>query len=74
MKRLPLLAFLALAGCAGTSVDCGPDWFEIGKRDGRIAAGSQIERYAARCGVPVDRARYEEGYRESLAQRGPPGW
>ena len=74
MKRTSLLAMLALAGCAGTSVDCGPDWLEIGRRDGRIGAGSQAERYAARCGVPVDGERYAEGYREGFAQRPPPGW
>jgi hypothetical protein len=60
-----------LAACC--SVDCGPDWFAVGQRDGRINAGEQqIERYAARCGGPVDRQRYLEGYRDGFDQRPPP--
>ena len=65
---LALLSTLLLAGCA-TGADCGPDWYAIGQRDGRINAGPQAERYAARCSVPVDRARYDEGYREGMSQR-----
>lgn len=66
-----LLIVMCLAGLTGctTTADCGPDWFAVGERDGRINAGSQVERYAARCGVPVDRARYEEGYQQGFAQR-----
>lgn len=68
--RLAVVQILLLAGCAGIgAADCGPDWYSIGQRDGRINAGSQAERYAARCSAPVDRARYDEGYREGLAQR-----
>ena len=73
MKRLCLLGMLLLTGCASTA-DCGPDWFSIGERDARINAGSQIERYAARCGGPVDRARYEEGYAEAFSKRPIPLW
>jgi hypothetical protein len=70
MRRLVMLFVLGLAGCAGvSSSDCGPDWFAIGQRDGRMDAGRQIERYAARCGTPVDVQRYEEGYREGFSQR-----
>ncbi len=71
MKRLAMLAVALLAGCAGGagSSDCGPDWFQVGERDGRMNTGSQIEHYAARCGVPADRGRYEEGYREGFSQR-----
>jgi hypothetical protein len=69
MRRLAMLMCVGgLAGCA-TAADCGPDWFAVGERDGRINAGSQVERYAARCGVPVDRARYEEGYQRGFAER-----
>jgi hypothetical protein len=32
-------------------------------------AGSQVERYAARCGTPVDAAAYAEGYRTGDLQR-----
>jgi hypothetical protein len=72
MRTMALLvAAAALAGCA---TDCGPDWRSIGQRDGRLGAGSQAERYAARCGVPVDTAAYEDGYREGFAHRPPPGW
>jgi len=72
MRRGATLCVLVLAGCAGGgagSSDCGPDWFLVGERDGRVNTGSQIEHYAARCGVPVDRGRYEEGYREGFSQR-----
>jgi hypothetical protein len=65
-----MLTAALLAGCAGAGGgDCGPDWREIGQRDGRLNAGSQAERYAARCGAPVDAAAYEEGYRQGVAQR-----
>jgi len=68
MKRLAILALMLLAGCAGAG-DCGPDWRSIGRRDGALGAGSQAERYAARCGTTVDTAAYDEGYRQGLAQR-----
>jgi hypothetical protein len=75
MKLTIMLAGLALGGCAGVgSSDCGPDWRSVGQRDGRINAGSQAERYAARCGTPVDSAAYEEGYRAGFAQRPIPSW
>jgi len=75
MRRLSMLGLLALAGCAGmNSQDCGPDWFSVGRRDGRMNAGSQIERYAVRCGGPVDRARYEAGYEEGFYERPKPMW
>jgi hypothetical protein len=48
MRRWAVLSAALLAGCAGAS-DCGPDWFQVGSRDGRINAGSQAQRYAARC-------------------------
>jgi hypothetical protein len=66
MKKLLILATAMLAGCAA---DCGPDWREIGLRDGSLGAGSQAERYAARCTTKVDTAAYEQGYREGFAMR-----
>lgn len=70
MRRLALLAVIALSACAGAqSSDCTGEWFEIGKRDGRMGALSQAERYGARCGIPVDVQRYEEGYRAGSAER-----
>ena len=74
MRRLAILAGLALAGCAAGGVDCGPDWRSVGQRDGRINAGSQVQNYAARCATPVDAAAYEEGYREGFAQRPISNW
>jgi len=73
MRRLSIFAVLLLAGCAGTA-DCGPDWYSIGQRDGRINAGSQAARYAARCGGTVDEARYREGYADGFSYRPPPSW
>lgn len=69
MRRLAILAAALVAGCAATASDCGPDWRAIGQRDGRLDAGSQAARYAARCNTTVDTAAYEQGYREGLAQR-----
>ena len=70
MRRLALLAVIALSACAGAeSSDCSGDWYSIGKRDGRMGAFSQAERYAKRCGVPVDVQRYEEGFRAGSAER-----
>jgi hypothetical protein len=60
-----------LAGCAA---DCGPDWYQVGERDGRLGAQSQLENYAARCGGRPDAARYAEGYRAGFAQRPIPTW
>lgn len=74
MRRLAILAVLALAGCAGSGVDCGPDWRSIGERDGRINAGSQAANYTRRCAGPVDTASYEEGYRLGFSQRPIPNW
>jgi hypothetical protein len=70
MRRWGIVVVTLLGGCVG--VDCGPDWRAVGQRDGRMNAGSQVERYAARCGAPVDRATYEQGYGEGFAQRPPP--
>ena len=61
-------------GCAALPGDCGPDWRAIGQRDGRLGAQSQIDNYARRCGVPVDSAQYNEGWREGFAQRPTPLW
>jgi hypothetical protein len=69
--RAALLLCLALSGCAS---DCGPDWYEVGMRDGRINAGSQVERYAGRCGARPDETRYAEGYSAGFAQRPIPNW
>lgn len=72
MRRWGIVIVTVLAGCAGGGGDCGPDWRAVGQRDGRMNFGAQAERYAARCGVPVDRAAYEQGYGEGFAQRPPP--
>ena len=71
MRSALLACILALAGCA---TDCGPDWYQVGERDGRINAGSQISRYAARCSPPPDEARYTAGYAAGFALRPPPNW
>ena len=67
MKNALIVASCLITGCA--SVDCGPDWYGIGQRDGRIGADSQIENYAGRCTGNVDRARYAEGLESGRAMR-----
>ena len=69
MRKLVMLGAALLAGCAAGGGDCGPDWRALGQRDGRLDAGSQAARYAARCNTTVDLGAYEDGYREGLAQR-----
>ena len=67
MRTAAFLITLAVSGCAA---DCGGDWYEIGARDGRLGAESQLDNYAARCaGVKPDAARYAEGYSAGSAQR-----
>ncbi|HEY5898133.1 MAG TPA: hypothetical protein VIV54_11240 [Burkholderiales bacterium] len=72
-------AFATLAsGCAAIDgADCSSDMYQVGMRDGRLGAGSQIERYAGRCaasGGRADSSRYAEGYAAGFAQRPLPLW
>lgn len=72
-------AFSVLAsGCAAMNEgDCRADMYQVGMRDGRMGAGSQIERYAGRCaasGASADSSRYAEGYAAGFAQRPIPLW
>lgn len=70
-----LACVLVMSGCAATHrLDCGPDWYATGQRDGRMNAGLQAQNYAARCAVQVDAARYLEGYRAGFAERPLPSW
>jgi hypothetical protein len=70
MKGLTALVIFFLAACTTPgSRDCEADWGSLGQRDGRLGAGSQAERYAAKCGKPVDAAAYEEGYRQGSSLR-----
>jgi hypothetical protein len=72
MARLALLC-LTLSACASPA-DCGPDWYQVGERDGRINAGSQVASYSQRCASPPDAARYAEGYAAGFARRPIPNW
>ena len=65
MRNTVLLLLVPLAGCAA---DCTSDWYEPGARDGRLGA-YQADLYASRCTGPVDRARYDEGWRAGADQR-----
>ena len=71
MKLLMSVAFFTLlAGCAALgSVDCGPDWYATGQRDGRLGAQPQEEIYARRCGGGVDAARYRDGWQDGFSRR-----
>ena len=69
-----VLATTLLASCATSAVDCSPDWYAIGQRDGRLGAVAQDEYYASRCPAPVDRAQYASGWQAGFAQRPLPGW
>jgi hypothetical protein len=60
MNRVLLVIACALAGCA--ALECDTDWYETGRRDGRIGASEQADYYVARCGGKVDRKRYAEGW------------
>jgi hypothetical protein len=68
MKNIAgLAACLGVAGCA--ALDCGSDWYTVGRSDGRLGADSQVERYVAQCGAQVDRSRYAEGLQAGFAMR-----
>jgi len=70
MRRLAMLVVILMTGCTVPgSRDCETDWTSLGQRDGRLGAGSQAERYAAKCGKPVDTAAYDAGYREGSSHR-----
>jgi hypothetical protein len=72
MRAALLVVSLVISGCAA---DCGPDWYQVGERDGRLGVYSQVDYYAARCsGARPDAARYAEGYRAGFAQRPVPNW
>jgi len=73
-RSLSFLLLTLIAGCAATAADCGPDWFAVGARDGRLGAQPQAEFYAARCAAPVDAARYSDGWRAGYDQRPLPSW
>ena len=70
MRRPFLLCLLLLSGCA-VGNDCAMNSFELGQRDGMLAAGAgQADRYAASCGSKFDAGRYAEGYNDGFARRG----
>lgn len=69
MRPVTLSILVLLSGCA--SNDCAVSPFELGQRDGMLAA-NQAERLAASCGGSFDSARYVEGYRETFSRRPPP--
>lgn len=78
-RLVPATAALAaiLSGCAALAVDeCTADSYQVGERDGRMAAFSQAEIYAARCDTrgQFDAARYTEGWRAGFAARPRPLW
>ena len=62
MRTAVVWCSLLVSGCAA---DCGPDWYQIGERDGRLGVQSQVDSYAA---------RYTEGYRAGFARRPIPNW
>lgn len=65
-----LAAPLILAGCAAFgAVDCGPDWYSIGQRDGTLGAQPQAETYARRCSTAVDAVRYRDGWQDGFGRR-----
>lgn len=66
---------LLTTGCAGMSdSDCRTDWYQLGARDGRLGASSQLDLYAARCTAQPDSSRYSEGYRAGFSERPVPTW
>jgi len=58
-----------LSGCAATGADCGPDWYAVGARDGRLGATPQAELYARRCAAAVDSTRYMDGWQAGFYER-----
>ena len=69
MRRFLTLCALLVSGCA-IGNDCATGSFELGQRDGILAASSQAERYAAACGGSFEATRYSQGYADGFARRG----
>jgi hypothetical protein len=69
MRFLLTSVSLLVAGCAVH--DCTASAFELGQRDGMLAA-NQAGRYAASCGSSFDAARYAQGYDDTFSRRPPP--
>lgn len=73
LSRITACTALILSGCAGVvSSECeAGDWYEVGRRDGRMGAWPQAELYSQRCGAQtkVDRARYAEGWRRGSSEQ-----
>jgi len=68
-------ACLLATGCASFGgAECGADAYSLGQRDGRLGATHQAPLYDQRCPAPVDRAKYEEGWRVGFGQRPTPLW
>lgn len=61
------LSLLALGGCA--TLECDTDWYETGRRDGRLGAQPQVEYYAGRCKGNVDVLRYLDGWHLGVSMR-----
>ena len=73
VTRLLAACALALAGCAGLSVEqCrSSDWYRVGERDGLFGLQPQIELYAVQCaahGVAPQASAYAEGWRAGYAE------
>jgi len=74
MKVCPVIFVSLLLGACAAGSDCGPDWYAIGQRDGRLGAQMQAATYASRCTAQVDEARYAEGWRDGFGARPIPLW
>jgi hypothetical protein len=67
-RKIVLTPFLLLlGGCA--ALECDTDWYETGRRDGRLGAEAQAEYYVGRCGAEVDVMRYHDGWYAGAAMR-----
>lgn len=72
-SALAVLAGVTLASCAGMEVgDCkGADWYDLAFRDAIFGLQAQDQIYSMECaryGIPIDAARYAEGYQDGRAE------
>ena len=67
MTKALFAAAILLTGCA--ALECDTDWYETGRRDGRLGAQAQAEYYVGRCGPGVDVMRYLEGWYVGVSMR-----
>ena len=57
------------SGFAALAPNCSQDWYQAGKRDGRLGLQPWDVQYDASCGGRFDRPRYVTGWQAGASDR-----